>query len=89
MILPIPEAPPVISTFADLICIVLRVLKVLKVLMDLIQIIYQTAAKVVYYFRTNVQKRIKSAFFSNKRSIYVKKCCVFEIFCIPLQSKMG
>ena len=55
----------------------------------LIQIIYQTAAKVVYYFRTNVQKRIKSAFFSNKRSIYVKKCCVFEIFCIPLQSKMG
>ena len=55
----------------------------------LIQIIYQTAAKVVYYFRTNVQKRRKSAFFSNKRSICVKKCCVFEIFCIPLQSKMG
>jgi hypothetical protein len=56
MILPIPEAPPVISTFADLISIVLIVLKVLRVLMIFIQIIYQTAAKVVYYFRTNVQK---------------------------------
>ena len=57
--------------------------------MIMIQNIYQTAAKVVHYFRTNVQKWRKSAFFSNKRSICVKKCCVFEIFCIPLQSKMG
>jgi hypothetical protein len=55
MILPIPDAPPVISTFADLISIVLIVLKVLRVLMIFIQIIYQTAAKVVHYFRTIVQ----------------------------------
>ena len=33
--------------------------------MDFIQIIYQTVAKVVHYFRTNVQKRRKSIFFSN------------------------
>ena len=59
------------------------------VLKDLIQNIYQTVAKVVYYFRTIVQKRRKSAFFSNKRSIFIKKCCVYKIFCIPLRTKMG
>ena len=48
--------------------------------MIFMQIIYQTAAKVVYYFRTNVQKRRKSAFFSNKRSIFIKNVVYIKFF---------
>ena len=45
--------------------------------MDLIQNIYQTVAKVVYYFRTIVQKRRKSAFFFEQTfDFYKKMLCI-------------
>jgi hypothetical protein len=70
MILPIPDAPPVISTFADLICIVLKVLRVLRVL---IQKMYQNRGKGSRLF-SNIRSAERFFFFalvivSNKNTL--------------------
>ncbi len=53
--------------------------------MVLIQKMYQNRGKGSTLFSNERSKRRKSAFFSNKRSIFIKKCCVYKIFCIILQ----